>query len=107
MFILTSGFSTNLRTQVSDTGPAGPLVVPFILDLKRNKLINALRIYFIKEFSVLYLDFSLFSPKTKEKKTEPPCDKTSKMVCEPNEDSDQPGYPPSLIRVFAVRSMGS
>ena len=27
--------------------------------------------------------------------------------CAPNEDSDQPGHPPSLIRVFAVRSIGS
>ena len=27
--------------------------------------------------------------------------------CAPSEDSDQPGRPPSLIRVFAVRSMGS
>ena len=26
--------------------------------------------------------------------------------CAPNEDSDQPGHPPSLIRAFAVRSMG-
>ena len=25
----------------------------------------------------------------------------------PSEDSDQPGHPPSLIKVFAVRSMGS
>ena len=25
------------------------------------------------------------------------------MVCAPSEDSDQPGHPPSLIRVFAVR----
>ena len=25
----------------------------------------------------------------------------------PSEDSDQPGHPPSLIRVFDVRSMGS
>ena len=25
----------------------------------------------------------------------------------PSEDSDQPGHPPSLIRVFAVRSVGS
>ena len=29
------------------------------------------------------------------------------MVCAPSEDSDQPGHPPSLIRVFAARSMGS
>ena len=26
-----------------------------------------------------------------------------KMTCAPSEDSDQPGHPPSLIRVFAVR----
>ena len=33
---------------------------------------------------------------------EPPRDKTNKMACVPIEDSDQPGHPPSLIRVFAV-----
>ena len=30
-----------------------------------------------------------------------------KNECAPSEDSDQPGNPPSLIRAFAVRSMGS
>ena len=34
---------------------------------------------------------------------EPLPDKTNKMVCAPSEDSDQPGHPPSLIRVFTVR----
>ena len=34
---------------------------------------------------------------------EPHRDKTNKMACVPSEDSDQPGHPPSLIRVFAVR----
>ena len=38
---------------------------------------------------------------------EPPHDKTNKMACAPNENSDQHGHPPSLIRVFAVRLMGS
>ena len=38
---------------------------------------------------------------------QPAHDKTSKMACAPSEDSDQPGHPPSLIRVFAVRSTGS
>ena len=38
---------------------------------------------------------------------EAPHDKTNKMACAPSEDSDQPGHPPSLIRVFAVRSVGS
>ena len=32
---------------------------------------------------------------------EPPHDKTNEMACAPSEDSDQPGHPPSLIRVFA------
>ena len=34
---------------------------------------------------------------------EPPHDKTNKMACAPSQDSDQPGHPPSLIRVFTVR----
>ena len=34
---------------------------------------------------------------------EPHRDKTNKMACAPSEDSDQPGHPPSLIRVFAIR----
>ena len=38
---------------------------------------------------------------------ESPHDKTNIMTCAPREDSDQPVHPPSLIRVFAVRSMGS
>ena len=31
----------------------------------------------------------------------------TKQKCLPSEDSDQAGHPPSLIRVFAVRLMGS
>ena len=38
---------------------------------------------------------------------EPPHDKTNKMTCTPSKDSDQSGHLPSLIRVFAVRSVGS
>ena len=37
---------------------------------------------------------------------EPAPDKTDKMACAPREDSDQSGHAPSLIRVFAVRSVG-
>ena len=29
--------------------------------------------------------------------------KNKQNCCAPSEDSDQPGHPPSLIRVFAVR----
>ena len=38
-----------------------------------------------------------------QNKYEPPHDKTNKIACAPSKDSDQPGHPPSLIRVFAVR----
>ena len=38
---------------------------------------------------------------------EPEHDKTNKMTCAPSQDSDQPGHPPSLIRVFTVHSKGS
>ena len=38
---------------------------------------------------------------------EPQHDKTNKMTCAPSEDWDQPGHPPSLIRVFLVRSLGN
>ena len=44
---------------------------------------------------------------SRKKHFEPPDDKTNKMTFVPNEDSDQPGHPPSLIRVFDVRSVGS
>ena len=36
-------------------------------------------------------------------KHEPPHDKANKVACAPSKDSDQPGHPPILIRVFAVR----
>ena len=38
---------------------------------------------------------------------EPPHDKTNKMTFAPSEDSDQPGHPSSVIRVFGVCLMGS
>ena len=43
----------------------------------------------------------------RKKHFEPPHDKTNKMTFAPSEDSDQPRHPPSLIRVFALRSIGS
>ena len=46
-------------------------------------------------------DFGCFS------KYEPHHDKNQQNDGAPSEDSDQPGHPPSLIRVFAERSMGS
>ena len=36
---------------------------------------------------------------------EPSHEKTNNMTCAPSEDSDQPGHPRSLIRVFTVCSV--
>ena len=44
---------------------------------------------------------------SRKKHFEPPHDKTNKMAFVPSEDLDQPGHLSSLIRVFAVRLMGS
>ena len=54
----------------------------------------------IKYICAAYVD-------SRERHFEPPHDKTNKMSCVPSADSDQPGHPPRLIRVFAVRSVGS
>ena len=54
----------------------------------------------MKYICATYLD-------SRKKHFEPPHDKTNKMTFVHSEDSDQPGHPPSLIRVFVVRSMGS
>ena len=40
---------------------------------------------------------TIYEPQHEKKNTH------NKMACAPSEDSDQPGHPPSLIRVFAVR----
>ena len=48
--------------------------------------------------------FCYFTSLASKKSTyEPPHDKTNEMARAPSEDSEQPGHPPSLIRVFAVR----
>ena len=46
---------------------------------------------------------STTKPNDHTKTHEPPDDKTNKMACAPNEDSHQPGHPPSPNRVLAVR----
>ena len=51
--------------------------------------------------------FRVSTAQTVQNIIEPPRDKTNKMICAPSEDSDQLGHPPSVVRVFAVRSMGS
>ena len=55
----------------------------------------------------LYLRLLPFIAVNLKTSHEPAHDKTNKMACAPNEDSDKPGHPPSLIRVFAVLLLGS
>ena len=66
----------------------------FILDSMRN-VKNVM-----KCICAAYVD-------SRKKHFEPPHDKTNKMTFMSSEDSDQPGHPPILIRIFAVRSMSS
>ena len=49
------------------------------------------------------IPFLLERTRVEQKIIDPPHDKTNKMACAPSEDSTQPGHPPSLTRVFAVR----
>ena len=72
------------------------LPMPVSVDSDRHCL--PIHLYFFD--ALLYSNSTLF-------KSEPPHDKTNKMVCGPVKKSNQPEHPPSLIRVLAVRSMGS
>ena len=47
-------------------------------------------------------DLQEIEPSPSTSRIESQHNKTSKMACAPSEVSDQPGHPPSLIRVFAV-----
>ena len=64
-------------------------------------------IKFIIEECFFFLVYSCSILPNWVKANEPPHDKTNKVTCAPSEYSDQPGHPPSLIRVFAVHSVGS
>ena len=72
----------------------------FLVMVKRRKL-NYVRMLFL--FLELIQNYLTLSRARMEPTNEPPRDKTNKMACAPSEDSDQPGLPLSLIRVFAVR----
>ena len=52
---------------------------------------------------VKWLQVLLYVPEIHD----PQHDKTNKLTCALSEDSDQPGHPPSLIRVFPLRSVCS
>ena len=64
---------------------------------ERNKGRNTL----LRRKNLLYYYIYALHQRKKERKKERK--QTNKMACAPSEDSDQPGYSPSLIRVFTVR----
>ena len=62
------------------------------------------KIWTLEKFAGIILKFEKcgFTIQSSKRCTyEPPHDKTSKKNFAPSEDSDQPGHPPSLIRVLA------
>ena len=63
----------------------------------------------LKDANVKYSSFNILEDEeVRQGKVYLSChDKTNKMTCAPSKDSDQPGHPPSLLRVFAVHFMGS
>ena len=63
------------------------------------KKVNILYVFYVLSLPLCCMTNWAASWKNKKKK--------KKMACAPSEDADQPGHPPSLIRVFAVRSIGS
>ena len=76
-----------------------------ILIQRKKKERKKKEIYCFEErtcFIIAYIHFIKERKKKKERKKERN-KQTNKMACAPREDSDQPGHPPSLIRVFAVR----
>ena len=98
---LTAMSLTPVRT-LSTPVKKGLQEKPCLIPLKRRKryfrpIWFPERCYFHKNKSLKLWD--------KKQIYEPPRDKTNKKACAPSEDSDQPGHPPSLIRVFAVRML--
>ena len=54
-------------------------------------------------FSKLHFKGRVHIKSQGQSRFEPQHDKTNNVAFKPSEDSDQPGHPPNLIRVFAVR----
>ena len=106
--LLTSAVQTlnvNILNVISDKNPTFQPCKPRIL--KKSIFINSENkncIFTSGHPPLVIISISLWSLNISfESIIEPPHDKTNKMACAPSEDSDQPGHPPSLIRVLAVR----
>ena len=66
-------------------------------------VVQFLNFFMCIHFNLFYIVSNIYkSQSVVNSLIEPVHDKTKKMTCAPSEDSDQPGHPPNLIRVFAV-----
>ena len=84
------------------------LVVTFCLILGSKQVVLRKLFFFVLILTPEDSEDLVFCMRTKRSKLfEPRHDKKKQNGCAPSEDSDQPGHPPSLIRVFAVCSMGA
>ena len=71
------------------------------------KILTSKDLKFLQSCTIFLTAMTFISTATLKRKIyEPPHEKTNKMACVPSEDSDQPGHPPSLTRVFNLRLIG-
>ena len=100
---LTFLYKSQLWTgsQVSATGP---LVLWFYYPIQNVlKFFSvALQICRISSIKIENMIGTIQKKKLDSLTNEPLHDKINKLVCVPSEDTDQPGRPPTLIKVFAV-----
>ena len=114
MFSWPSLHERMCRTWGSNLGPLACQANSPPIELPRPVRLNSDNEFFVRRDIGMSVSektetVSMFSKCFLSMLNEPPHDKTNKMACAPSEDSDQPGHPPSLIRIFAVawRKRGS
>ena len=98
--VLTFCFVTTFETQKIDFSYQDQWLIRLSCGEKNVKIYQMV----VLEIDVKFRVALLFAFSTRN---EPRHDKTNKMTGASSEDSVQPGHPPYLIRVFAVRSMGT
>ena len=79
--------------------------IPTKVNIHRYQCNNPICYHIIKAYETVRKKIIIKKKQNRETSntSEPHHDKTNKMTFTPNEDSDQPWHPHSLIRVFAVR----
>ena len=100
-----SGSSPADVTTLSPRLVAGCLLTRSML-IKNGKCMYCRNVFTVI-CNIIIISILIFRSVLSLRMIERPHDKTNKKICSPSEDSGQPGHPPSLVRVFAVRSFDS